>query len=345
MNHQKKQGFLALPIVENLINWQWIDTLFHWLLKSGGTLAGIVFLSSGIWLSISNSVPGLIALIMPVPFSTLLTYLSKTSFTALPEIILFLSALNTLDQIKAIRACRTGTLARHMAWTWAVLFGLPTVAFITYALINIARSLLSKEYSMPDTVIVLRGLTCFIYALLVFIYNERGRDCFANELTKRDTDLAIKSAEWVTEKSRLDDEIDRLNTEIEQANTSYSVQIESMSRDHADILIAQEQTVNRLAEKASSLASRGLENYPIGLIEWVNGPNRTCTLEELIARTGHSKRKIQSANVQMDSRNKSRYRMSSVADWLRRTPPPITEANIIDFEAYREEPTDLFGGL
>lgn len=329
---------------KNLITWQWVESLFNWTLKSGGTLASILFLAAGIWLSVLNAVKGFIAAIMPTTTATMITYLAKTSFTALPEIILFLSALNTLDQIRMIRETDKGTLQRKMAWTWAWLFGLPTAGFIGYALFNIAGSLLSADYTMPDAVIVLRGLTCFVYALLVFIYNERGRECFASMVADLKANTAIMEAEYTSKIAALNDQIEFLKDRFVQEKNALVEQYSSEVSELSNKLLTQTYAVNKLSERASSLASQGLENYSNEVNSWLESGLSTLTLERIVEATGHSKRKVLAAKLKTSTRNKQLYLVSSVLEWLRKTPPPMTiteevesVSNVIDLEAYREE--------
>jgi|SRR5271157_1195684 len=328
-------------IGKSLQSWEWIERLFHWIITSGGTLAGIVFLVSSLWLSDIKAVPDFFNKYMPHDQVELLTYLSKIAFTGLPEIILFVSILKTLDQIKLCYGLKKG-LAKNLAIMWAVLFGIPTLIFVSFSLVNIGLSLANTDYTMPDSVVIGRGLTCFLYALLSFVYDSRGRNCFANQIAERDAKNKELEASIDAMKLAHSTEIDLMkrthSTEIETLVTAYSNEKLSLAQTHLEEvteitqhLNAASIQVNLLAERASSLASQGLDSYQLVLDEWINREIKTVTIEEIVRVTGHSRQRINAAissgKIKPDRRNTKKFRVTSIVEWLRTIPVPIVESD------------------
>jgi len=343
-------------IVGNLLSWQWTEDCFNWILMSGGKLASMLFLASGIWLSIYNSVKDFVIAILPQGMPQMLTYLSKVTFTALPEIILFLSALNTLDQIKLIRVSKKGSLQSRLAWTWTLLFGIPTLCFISYALFNIAGSLLSSQYTMPDGVVVLRGLTCFAYAVLIFIYSERGRKCFADEIECLQMTLIEKQTELESLANTHTIALEELRnsfvtlleakeTELAVLQSTYEEEVFCLRDSHQRQLEDHLNTIDslrnelhstkgiaaKLSERASSLVLDDLASYPNFVREVVDTGLKTITVDFLSEVTGLSKRKIANAKLLRHSRNKDLIMVSSAIEWLRKQVPTTTILQIDDY--------------
>lgn len=309
--------------IQTFLTWQWVKAFLYWLVVSAGTVSECCFLIAGIWVSVNARVHPFVLQFATESQSRSVTYLADVAFTALPEIIMPLAIVITLGHVRAALVTK-----KRSPWVWATLFGLPTLLFIVLSAWTLAASSLSIGYEVPAFFSVASTIAAYVFSISALLYWKIGSKDYADYVN----DL---EAEYGAECTELSAEIDRLKSEIETINEAYSVERSEL----LDRLTNTNKQVNQLAERASSLALQGLENYPIEVIEWLNNGNRTCTLDELIAETGFSKRKIQSANLQVDPRNKNRYRKSSVADWLRRTPPPnrITEPmRIISISEYQE---------
>lgn len=332
---------------EYLLSWKWVEGFFHWILTSGGTISSIVFLASGIWLSVKNSVPDFIQQYVNSDLANLLTYLSKTAFTALPEIILFLATLQTLDQIKLIRVSEKGSLPQRLAWTWAVLFGIPAVIFVGFALVNIGYSIASRDvshlvstvkvingskvtvpltqpgndYSMPDWIVVGRGLTCFIYALLVFIYESRGKDCFAKYVEEKKALITQITTDKDAEIAKLTSELEQVKSDFahekNELMSHFTLQIEDLTLQ----LNYRNSEVKKLAERASEASLQGLNHWDKSVINWIENADSTVGIDEITLHTGYTKRKIAGANLRTTGRNKERFYKDSVIDFLRKNKP------------------------
>lgn len=338
---------------KTFLTWNWVEKLFHWILTSGGTLAGIVFLLSGLWMSVLKAVPDFIQHYVNPSVAELLTYLSKTAFTGLPEIILFVATIKTLDQIKTVRVLEKGSLAWRMAITWSFLFGIPSIIFISFSLVNIGLSLASSNYTMPDSVVVGRGLTCFIYALLTFIYDSRGHESFSFEIRERDSQLeriqsllAEKEKQFQFDFLEKEKEMRLALAEkekemrlalAEKEQELFIVKEESFAELQAKqtelngflLELSQEKNEKlRLAEKASSLVSDKLSYYPKVTAFLEKTKDKTITVDSIVELTGLSKRRINKAiaekSLSLQSRNKE-VLVSSLLRWLQDIPVPSSE--------------------
>ncbi len=361
------KGLFSRKTGEYLLSWKWVEALFHWILTSGGTISSIVFLASGVWLSVKNSVPDFIQQYGDGNLTNLLTYLSKTAFTALPEIILFLATLQTLDQIKLIRVSEKGSLPQKLAWAWAILFGIPAFIFVGFALVNIGYSIASKDvthvvtavaskgvthsvtavhstnisvpitqgsnvYTMPDWIVVGRGLTCFIYALLVFIYESRGKDCFAKYVEEKDLLVSQvtsdKDAEIAKLTSDKDSQIAKLSSELDDLKRSFSSEknelITQFTLQIEDLTLKLNQPnseVKTLAAQAFEAGLQGLNHWSKNVISWLESADSTISLDEICSQTGFTKRKILGANLRHTPRNNEKFYKDSVIEFLRKNKP------------------------
>ncbi len=327
---------------KTFLTWQWVEKLFHWILTSGGTLAGIVFLASGLWMSVLKAVPDFIQHYVNPSVAELLTYLSKTAFTGLPEIILFVATIKTLDQIKTVRVLEKGSLAWRMAITWSFLFGIPSIIFISFSLVNIGLSLASSNYTMTDSVVVGRGLTCFIYALLTFIYDSRGHETFSFEIRERDSQLEkitslLAEKETQFQSDLLAKEKEMLRALAEKEQELFIVKEESFAELQAKqtelngflLELSQEKNEKlRLAEKASSLVSDKLSYYPKFTAFLEKTKDKTIMVDSIVELTGIAKRRINKAiadkSLALQSRNKE-VLVSSLLRWLQDIPVPSSE--------------------
>lgn len=340
--------------IEQFLTWKWVEKLFHWILTSGGTISSIIFLASGIWLSVKNSVPDFIQQYVDGNLANLLTYLSKTAFTALPEIILFLATLQTLDQIKLIRVSDKGSLPQKLAWSWAILFGIPALIFVGFALVNIGYSIAShdvshvvtavklvhgsnvnvpisqpsNDYTMPEWIVVGRGLTCFIYALLVFIYESRGKDCFAKYVEEKDLLISQITDNKDSQIAKLFSELEDLKrsfaSEKNDLISSFNLQISDFTlkiSELNEIVNSEKQRSKKLAEVASEAELQGLNHWSKTVINWIENAGSTLNLEEISLQTGFTKKRILSANLRATARNKEKFYRDSVVDFLRKNRP------------------------
>jgi hypothetical protein len=73
-----------------------------------------------------------------------------------------------------------------------------------------------------------------------------------------------------------------------------------------------------------------LESYPLVDDAWLAKDRKSASIDEIMAVTGQSKRRINKANLQRSSRNKDLILISSVLEWLKTAPKPEPKAQDTD---------------
>jgi len=287
----------------SILHWTWTKAFVYWLIISAGTVAECAFLIASLWICLNASVHSLMLAMMSETMTVRLTEISTAAYVGLPECILPLACVVTINHI------RTWWQSRHpVSIVWAVLYGLPTIVFLILSAFTLGHSVLSTDFRLPDWMIVIRALSGFLFAITALLYWQLGKEHDADRLAKKDA------------------EIDRLNQELEAKHRAYSIEIENMTQ----LLKTSTLQVNRLAEKASSLDRDVLALYPKVQSIWIESGVKTVTLNEIAEVTGLSKQRINAAakadKFQKDNRNKDKVRVSSVIEWLK-TLPVVESSN------------------
>jgi len=289
-------------IGDSLLHWTWTKAFVYWMILSAGTMAECTFLVASLWICLNANVHSLMLVFMPETMTIRITEISTAAYVGLPECILPLACVITINHI------RTWMQARHpVSIVWATLYGLPTIVFLTLSAFTLGNSVLSIGFRLPDWMIVIRALSGFLFAITALLYWQLGKEHDADRLAKKDA------------------EIDRLRAELEAKHRAYSIELENMTQ----LLKTSTLQINRLAEKASSLELRGLDSFPKVTSEWLEKGVKTVTLTEIEQVTGLSRQRINAAakaeKFAKDNRNKDKVRVSSVIEWLKTI--PVIESN------------------
>ncbi|SRR6266571_1344311 len=297
------------------LTWQWVKRFLYWLVVSAGTVSECVFLVASIWVSLNATVHPLMLQLMSQGATVTLSQMAISAFTSLPEIILGLAVVTTYGHIKFFAIHRKAS-----SLVWAILFGLPTIVFAGLTTWTLAASALQIGYTMPSFLIAIRVLAGYAYGFLSMLFVLIGEP---------------DNADYV---GKLKGDIDRLNQEIDSLKTAFASELNQI-RQEAKVTLEEKQTqieqfqnliktqneqVLKLAERASSLELRDLENYPKVVSELVEKQVKTVSVDAIVALTGHSKRRINAAKLQKHSRNKSLIMVSSLIEWLKTVPLPET---------------------
>lgn len=313
--------------IDAFLSWQWVKRFLYWLVVSAGTVSECVFLVASIWVSVNATVHPLMLKLMSEPVTVTLSQLAVSAFTSLPEVILGLAVVTTYGHIKFFCIHR-----RKSSLVWAILFGLPTVVFASLTTWTLASSALQIGYQMPSVLVATRVLAGYAYGFLSMLFVLIGEP---------------DSADYV---AGLKGEIDNLNQEIERltsrfetalstANANFKIAMNAKQNDFEyqlnlvieqskneiehfqNLLKSQNEQVQKLSERASSLTSQELENYPKVISELVNQRVKTVSVDDLSQLTGISKRRINAAKMlQRTSRNKDLIFVSSAVEWLKTMP-------------------------
>src|SRR2546430_13041430 len=144
--------FQAEDGIRDILSWRWVKQFLYWLIISAGTIAECCFLIASLWMSINSSVHPMVLTMMPEQKSVQLSYIATTIFTALPELIVAMALVTTINHCKNIRR----TKERWYTWVWPILFGIPSLVFLYISIMTVSCSVLKVNYAMPDWGIVSR---------------------------------------------------------------------------------------------------------------------------------------------------------------------------------------------
>src|SRR5205807_905609 len=303
--------------IRYLLSWLWVKQFLYWLFVSAGTVSECAFLVASIWMSVNSSVHPMILHMMTEDQSVNLSYVASTIFTAIPEMILGLALLKTIEHCKNIRYKKE----HWYTCVWPVLFGLPTLVFLFISVLTVACSVLKVNYVMPDWGIVARALSGYLFVIVSFLYERIGEPCYASERKGLEANIADLNQQIENLKASFAQQLLQITQQTKVTLDEKQTEIERFQ----NLLKSQNDQVLKLAEKASSLELRGLENYPKVISEWIDRGVKTVSIEEAIAITGHSKRRISNAkSLQRHSRNKDLIMVSSLVEWLKTAPLPET---------------------
>ncbi|SRR5579885_1362235 len=347
MEHSIDFSGIAKSAGTNLITWKWVKSLLHWLIISAGTVSECAFLIASLWMSVNASVHALVLLVMSDTASQRITELATAAYVALPELILGLAVVTTIGHVRLFLYNRQD----YKPLIWAILFGLPTIIFLLLSLITLGCSVLSVNFRMPEPLIVVRAIAGYWYAFTSLLYTQLGVPQEKDRLSEKDTlittlrqekDVTVAElqrkadamlAAWNRERAGLEETIRRQSAEMEEQKTLLS---ESKN--------AQMELIKAMQKTSES----ALQGYSDVCLQWLKSGVKTVSIDELSRYTGHSKRKIQNAitagNLQTAPRNRELILVSSLAQWLAKTPAPEprdeqeTDAlAILNIESIRQE--------
>jgi len=304
-----------------IFNGHFIVSFVRWVVVTGGNIAESAFLLATLWVTVNAVAHTLLTWFMPVRMIELLNYLSVIAFSALPELII----------IPVIGVCFSHWVLfkqhkNRSACTWGILYTIPTIVFLIMTILTITMFVSTGgTHFVPATgwQLVVRCLSGWMYAAVNMLFQKLGEPHYASLMTKKDAEIKRLNAEL--EQLKLENE-----TELNELKSSYSIEREELLIE----LNSQNEQINQLSERASSLSREPLLNYPIVAIDWMENRKRTVSIDELIAATGVTKQKIaaaiRSGKLQKDNRNKDLIRVSSVIEWLKSI--PIIETSIAAIE-------------
>jgi hypothetical protein len=352
--------------IRYILSWLWVKQFLYWLIISAGTIAECAFLLASIWMSVNSSIHPFVLTMMSEKQAIQLSYIATTIFTALPELILSLALVTTINHCRNIRRVK----AYWYTWVWPVLFGLPTIVFLYISIMTVSCSVLKVNYAMPAYGIVARALAGYVFAIVYLLYDQIGKPCYASErkaleasLAQKQTDLEQTTSQFEKKLQTANEdaskalaekqsEIERITSRFEEAlqtaNSNFTIAMQSKQSEFEyqikaiveegksrieqlqNQLETREMQVQKLSERASSLEREELAFYPKVQVLWIEKAKRTVSFDEIVDVTGLSKQRIRAAitggKIARDNRNKDLFRVSSVVEWLKTI--PVSEAPI-----------------
>lgn len=308
-------------LYKTFISGMWFVSIMRQVVITGGNIAESAFLLATLWVIINAVAHTLLTWFMPAQMIELLNYLAVVAFSALPELII----------IPVIITCFTHWSCavkqkNKVSITWAILYSIPAVFFLVLTIWAITRFVStggSVFVAASGIELIIRCLSGWMYAVVNMLFQKLGEPHYASRMTEKDAEI-----------ERLNDDLERLKleneSELNAIKAAYSIEREELLIE----LNSQNQQINKLSERASSLNREPLLNYPIVAIDWVENGKRTVSIDELISATGVTKQKIaaaiRSGKLQKDNRNKDLIRVSSVVEWLKSI--PVIETSIVAIE-------------
>lgn len=299
--------------VQSFLTWQWVKKFLYWLVVSAGTVSECVFLVASIWVSVNATVHPLMLKLMSQDTTVTFSQLAVSAFTSLPEIILGLAVVTTYGHIKFYCIHR-----KNSSLTWAILFGIPTVVFAGLTIWTLAASALQIGYTMPSFLVAIRVLAGYAYGFLSMLFVLIAEPDNADYISGLKGDIEALKSEIETLKTDFAQELNQVRHQAKVTLEEKQIEVEQFQ----NLLKSQNEQVLKLAEKASSLELRDLENYPKVIDELVSVGAKTVLYDDIARLTGHSKQRIAKAKLQRHSRNKSLVMVSSLVEWLKTAPLP-----------------------
>jgi len=326
--------------IQYILSWRWVKQFLYWLIISAGTIAECCFLIASLWMSINSSVHPMVLTMMSEQKSVQLSYIATTIFTALPELIVAMALVTTINHCKNIRRERK----YWYTWVWPILFGIPSLVFLYISIMTVSCSVLKVNYVMPDWGIVSRALAGYTFAIVYLLYEKLGEPCYASERKAMEQTIADQKMEMEQAKSHFEDALKTANSNftiaMQSKQSEFEYQIKAIEHLQ-NLLETKSMQVEKLSERASSLEREELAFYPKVQSLWIEKAKRTVSIDEIVDVTGLSKQRIRAAitggKIARDNRNKELFRVSSVVEWLKTI--PASEAPIPVMNSHSNEQT------
>jgi hypothetical protein len=342
-----------------IFTWQWCTGLLAWTLQSAGTISGLAFMVAPLWILTNASVHPFPLLFMSEQMTKNISYFADMALVGLPELLTFTLILRVIHLVSLMRYQGTNPL-KNLTTLWLVTFGIPILVFFVITLIALAYSLADIGFQLPTWAVVVRGIAAYCYGIATLVYEKKGKtqerdrleqkdnliaqlreqsatalaelrqqkDTFIADLRlEKDTIIAQLTSDFTTQRAtmiaqfnaqcqalrdeiaRQNDEIDRLNTHLAESRTAQTQLIKAVSKSTED----------------------ALQGYSDECKTWLKGEHKTVIIDEIVRYTGHSKRKITAAikskHLETSTRNKELVLVSSLREWLERTPAPTGETS------------------
>lgn len=330
---------VARNTASSIITWAWVKKLLHWLIISAGTISECAFLVASLWMSVNASVHALVLLAVDEQTTQHITELATAAYVALPELILGLAVVTTIGHVRIWLYNKRN----YTAAIWVGLYGLPTLVFLVLSLITLGCSVTSVNFRLPVGLVVVRALAGYMFAFTSLLYTQLGVPQERDRLAKKDGMLAELRQENAVNLSSLRQEKDTFIETLRQEKDGMLAELRGETARLNDLISQQKaelQKQNELLEESkqhqtellkavNKSSDSALQAYSEECINWLRSGIKTVSLDEISRYTGHSKRKLANAitagNLQTAPRNKELILISSLAEWLKNTPPPATK--------------------
>jgi hypothetical protein len=306
-------------IGESLLSWSWTKSLLYWVILSAGTASDLAFILASMWMSENSADHPLMLKIMTEDWTKTISWFATAAYVGLPVLVLPLAILTTLTHARTWihqkkRICGPAV--------WCILYGLPTLVFLTLDVITVACSVLSVNFELPPYLIVARALSAYVYAMVALMFLQIGKQQEVDRLKEKDLSIA-----------NLQERIQLLYEEKQEQIRNLTLQIEGQDKEVLQLktlLLESQNQQMAMQMEVKKGTDEALQAYGEDCINWLFSGAKTATIEAIHHYTGHSKQRIAKAKQLKRSRNPDLILMDSIIEWLKETPPPNPQLHIVN---------------
>ena len=303
------KGFLA--VLDNLLHWTWTKSLLYWLIFSAGVASELTFLVASLWMSLNASVHTWMLMVLTEKQTVFISGCASAAYVALPECILFLSIITTINRANTWVYNKEHGIKDWWAVAWTFLYGIPMIVFASLSIYTLCNSFGAIDFQLPVWMIGIRAVTAFLYAVVAYVYADKGREQEKRRLQKKDSEIA------------------NLIQAYQEVIATKDEEIVKMKADHA--ITKQQLRENKIARlQLESVAIKSdeavLKSYPDAFSAWLKDGNKTIKLPDITRLTGHHSNRISAAirngDLKLHSRGQNLVITSSLLTWLKTAPMP-----------------------
>jgi hypothetical protein len=297
----------AKTIASSILHFTWTQSLLYWIILSAGTMSECAFLVASMWMSENSAAHDFVRKFMSEDMTKNVSYFATAAYVGLPVAILPLGILTVIKHARTWHYEKKRVCAPAV---WCILYGLPTLVFLTLDIITVACSVLAVNFELPPALIVARALSAYTFALVALLYMQLGKPQEADRLKEKDLFI-----------DQLQEQVRLLKVETESLVESINQQKQS--------LVEHKAAQKRLIEEMQKSDDDALQAYGQDCINWLRSGAKSVLVADIISFTGHSKKKINNAlksgDLQVSPRNRELVLVSSLVEWLKNTPPPTSK--------------------
>lgn len=353
LDHKQKKTRLAITW-DYIIHWKWAKWLLYWIVMSAGTVSELTFLTASVYMSLNSNVHTLMLRGMSEDFTVRLTEISTAAYIALPECILGLALVTTINHFKLWFHLGWKNQKNHTPAIWGAMFGLPTLVFIVLSVVTLGFAAANATFTMPMPFVIVRATAAYTYGIFAFLYWFLGQPAEADRLRKKDERITELDQQITDLTQDIEKKTNELTQELAKQKAEFEQQI-ALQKAQFELTIgglnqeldqrtgevnAARNAQRRLVEEMKQSSEDVLLAYGQELIDWINGPTKSATMQDIIRYTGLHFNKVNNAIKQNKFRKAPNsnpdnplYILTSVVAWLRTLPPPA-RAESADTPAY-----------
>jgi hypothetical protein len=190
-------------VIAYVLSGQIIVDFVRWLIVTGGNVAESAFLLATLYVTLNNVAHILVAWLLPPQIIEILNQISVIAFSVLPELIAISAIKLTFDHWVMYSRSK-----RKDALLWSTVYTVPTVVFVVMTVLTLAsfvsvESLSAIAPTATGTMLVIRCLAGWFYALIQMLFAQIGKDGYGSHLAILEGDLATVRSDLAIAKGHL----------------------------------------------------------------------------------------------------------------------------------------------